>query len=66
MFFPMFKFAYPVLCFDLSEITEKKYVAKQCSWPSGGLTLPKLLKNEGGKPRCSKKKTVQHKDLKLV
>ena len=28
----------------------------KCSWPSGGLTLPRLLKNEGGKPRCSKQK----------
>ena len=36
---------------------------------SRGFDLPQItvqLESEGGKPRCSKKKTVKRKDLKLV
>ena len=64
----MFKFAYLarfVVWLEWNHREELRREAKR-SWPSGGLTLPRLLKNEGGKPRCSKKITVQHKDLKLV
>ena len=62
----MFKFAYPVLWFDLSEITEKKYVAKQSVhgllvvWPCRDYWRMKVENLD------ARKKTVQHKDLKLV